>query len=67
MLVVKRRVGEKVIIDGCIEVKLLGVNGSTARIGFKAGDNITILREEIAERVLASTDEYQLESVMGVS
>ncbi|MGB6045942.1 MAG: carbon storage regulator [Pirellulales bacterium] len=65
MLVLKRRVGENVIIDGRIVVKLLSVSGRTARIGFQAEDDVNILREEIAERVLASTGEYELESVTG--
>ena len=49
MLVLKRKVGEQIVIDGRIVVKLLSVNGGTARLGFDASDDIVILREELRE------------------
>ena len=50
MLILTRRVGETVVIGENITVTILAVNGSQVRIGIKAPKEITVDREEIAER-----------------
>ena len=48
MLVLSRRVGEAVLIDGeRIRVQILEVSGDTVRVGIDAARDIPILREEI--------------------
>lgn len=48
MLVLERKIGQKVVIDnGAIEVKVLRSEGDTIRLGFKAPQNIKINTEEI--------------------
>ncbi|MGC8490046.1 MAG: carbon storage regulator [Clostridia bacterium] len=48
MLVLSRRVGEAVLIDGeRIRVRILEVSGDTVRVGIDAARDIPILREEI--------------------
>ena len=50
MLVLSRRVGEKIIIGDDIEVMVLGIQGNQCRIGVSAPKDVEIDREEIRER-----------------
>lgn len=50
MLILTRKVGETVRIADNVTVTVLGVKGNQVRIGIKAPDRVTILREELAER-----------------
>jgi carbon storage regulator len=50
MLILTRREGETLLIGDNIEVTVLAVNGSQVRIGIEAPRDVTILREEVAER-----------------
>jgi carbon storage regulator len=47
MLILGRRIGERIVIDGRIEVTVLGIRGGKVRLGFAAPRNVRILREEI--------------------
>lgn len=47
MLVLTRRVGEKIVIDGGIVIEVLAVHGNTLKIGITAPDHIKILRGEL--------------------
>lgn len=49
MLVLSRRIGEKLFLGDDIEVMLLEVNGSQARIGIKAPREINVIRSELAD------------------
>ena len=51
MLILTRRVGEKLMIGDDISVTILGVKGNQVRIGVHAPSDITIHREEIYDRV----------------
>jgi carbon storage regulator len=50
MLILTRREGETLLIGDNIEVTVLAVNGGQVRIGIEAPREVTILREEVAER-----------------
>jgi len=52
MLILTRRVGEKVMIDDDIVVSVLSVKGNQVRIGIEAPNDVNIHREEIHERIL---------------
>ncbi len=54
MLVLTRRVGESLVIDGAIRVTVLGVNGSKIRLGFEAPASVSVLRGEVFERQAAA-------------
>ncbi len=47
MLVLMRRVGERLIINDDITVKILEIKGNQARIGIKAPKDVSVHREEI--------------------
>jgi carbon storage regulator len=47
MLVLTRKAGERIVIDGSIVVEVLGVQGNRVRIGIHAPQDMTILRQEL--------------------
>ena len=55
MLILTRRPGESIIIETpageLIQVTILSVKGNQVRIGTEAPDDISIVREELLERL----------------
>jgi carbon storage regulator len=51
MLILTRRVGEKVMIGEAVAVTVLGVKGNQVRIGVNAPREVTVHREEIFKRI----------------
>jgi carbon storage regulator len=55
MLILTRRLGESIIIETptgeLIQVTVLGVKGNQVRIGTEAPGDISIVREELLERL----------------
>ncbi len=49
MLILSRKTGEALLIDGDIEVTVLEIQGDRVRIGINAPADVPILRREIAE------------------
>jgi carbon storage regulator len=47
MLVLRRKVGESIILDGVISVSVLAVEGERVKIGITAPADVTIVREEL--------------------
>jgi carbon storage regulator len=50
MLVLTRRPGEQIVIDGNIRVTVVSVKGDRVRIGIEAPPNVLVDREEIHAR-----------------
>ena len=50
MLVLNRKAGEQIIIDGCVRVKVVSVKGNTVRIGIDAPPDVVVNRSEVHER-----------------
>ena len=48
MLVLSRKKGQTVVIDGQIEIEVLKVKGNTVRLGINAPKNIKVLRGELS-------------------
>lgn len=63
MLILTRRVGEKLIIGDEISVTVLGVKGNQVRIGVHAPDNVAIHREEIYDRIKVEQQSNGVRSV----
>lgn len=54
MLVLSRKVGERILIGDKIAVTVVTVNGNRVRLGIDAPADLTVVREELAQR---SSDE----------
>jgi carbon storage regulator len=52
MLILSRKTGEKIIINGNIEITVAEVRGNDVRIGIKAPKDVTIYREEVYRKIL---------------
>ena len=46
MLILRRKIGERIVIDGQIEVTVLHVRGGNP-LGFSAPPHVRVLREEV--------------------
>lgn len=53
MLILGRRVGDSIVIDGGITVVVLACDKGGVRLGVQAPADVTILRGEIVEQVTA--------------
>lgn len=51
MLILTRKKGESIIIDGNIEVKILEIEDGKIRIGIEAPKEVEILRKELYEKI----------------
>ncbi len=51
MLILTRRPGETIVIDGKIKIEILGIKGNQARIGIDAPRHMSVHRGEIQAKV----------------
>lgn len=56
MLILSRKIGESVIVNGNIKVLILNVSGAQVKVGIEAPPDVTIHREEIQEKINGHTD-----------
>lgn len=47
MLVLRRKVGESIVLAGSIHISVLAVEGERVKIGISAPADVTIVREEL--------------------
>lgn len=50
MLVLSRKVGEKILIGDDVTVTLVRISGNKARIGVEAPEDVPVLRTEVKAR-----------------
>ena len=55
MLVLTRRVGETIVIEGGIRITVLEIRGYCVRLGVTAPPSVRVDREEVRERLSAPT------------
>ncbi|MBN8827805.1 MAG: carbon storage regulator CsrA [Sphingobacteriia bacterium] len=51
MLYLTRKIGESVIIGNNVTVTITEIKGKNVKLGFKFPPNITVLREEVFEKI----------------
>jgi carbon storage regulator len=51
MLVLTRKIGESIVIDGCITVTITDVSGNKVRLGISAPPEVPVDREEVHRRL----------------
>jgi len=50
MLVLSRKLGEEIVINGNIRVRIVQIDGGKVRIGITAPDDVSVDRQEVHER-----------------
>lgn len=66
MLVLTRKVGESLIIDDKIVVKILKIEGNSVKVGIDAPKNIKIFRKELYDRVIEENIEAVRSPLIGI-
>jgi carbon storage regulator len=51
MLVLSRKIGESVVIDGRITVKIVRVEGEVVKVGIQAPPDVPVHRQEIYDEI----------------
>lgn len=67
MLILTRRIGERLVIGDDIVVEVLGVKGNQVRIGVDAPASTRVDREEIRKRILAEQSHSKKHCIHGVT
>lgn len=62
MLVLSRKVGEKIVIGGNIELYVVDIRGDKVRLGIEAPRNVSIHREEIANAIAIEAAQHAPDS-----
>ncbi len=62
MLVLSRKVGEKVVIDGNITLQIVKIQGNRITVGIEAPSDVKILRGELAQAQSSSIPASQSQS-----
>ncbi|MDI6829216.1 MAG: carbon storage regulator CsrA [Armatimonadota bacterium] len=57
MLVLARKVGQRIVIAGDIEITVVEIRGEQVRLGITAPKNVPIYRKELLEQVTAENIE----------
>ena len=50
MLVLSRKVGERILIGDQVAITVVRINATTVRLGIDAPSKLVVVREELAER-----------------
>ncbi len=51
MLILSRKIGESIVIDGNIHVKIMRVDGDVVKIGIEAPASVPVHRQEVYEEI----------------
>lgn len=62
MLVLTRKLGEKIVICGDIEIEIVGVQRNRVRLGVTAPEDARIIRSELRARDSARLDATEIQT-----
>ncbi|HEV2692281.1 MAG TPA: carbon storage regulator CsrA [Verrucomicrobiae bacterium] len=51
MLILSRKIGESIVIDGRIHVKIMRVEGDVVKLGIEAPSTIPVHRQEVYDEI----------------
>ncbi len=57
MLILSRKSGESIVIDGRVHVKVVRVEGETVKIGIEAPSEVPVHRREVYEEIQRSNQQ----------
>ena len=57
MLILSRKVNENIVIDGCIIVKIVRLDGENVKLGIEAPPDIPVHRQEVYDEIQRSNRE----------
>ena len=57
MLILSRKLGESIVIDGRIVVKVVRVDGDTIKLGIEAPGEVPIHRQEVYQEIRRNNEE----------
>jgi carbon storage regulator len=57
MLILTRKIGQEIVIDGRIRVTITSINGERVRVGISAPSDVKVLREEVLIKQQSETAE----------
>ncbi|MFA9487538.1 MULTISPECIES: carbon storage regulator CsrA [unclassified Mannheimia] len=57
MLILTRKIGEVLLVGDNVEISVLNIRGNQVKLGVNAPKEISVHRQEIYERIKASTEE----------
>lgn len=60
MLVLSRKIDDKIMVGDDIEITVISVSGDNVRLGIKAPQQVKILRSEVYEEILKQNKEAAL-------
>jgi carbon storage regulator len=57
MLILSRKLGESIVIDGNIRVQIMRVDGDVVKIGIEAPGAVPVHRQEVYEEIQRSNEQ----------
>jgi carbon storage regulator len=57
MLILSRKLGESIVIDGNIRVKIMRVDGDVVKIGIEAPATVPVHRQEVYEEIQRNNEQ----------
>lgn len=57
MLILSRKIGESIVIDGRIHVKIVRVEGEVVKVGIEAPADVPVHREEVYREIQRSNQQ----------
>jgi carbon storage regulator len=57
MLILSRKIGESIVIDGNIRVQIVRVDGDVVKIGIEAPASVPVHRQEVYEEIQRNNEQ----------